>query len=75
MREIKKKKFIKLKSTKQVIFIKDLSRSHYQKKPNILMNQLKQRDAVLTSAKETNMQNENCFVYYKLDHTFKECSH
>ncbi len=29
------------------------------------MNQLKQRDAVLTSAKETNMQNENCFVYYK----------
>ncbi len=39
------------------------------------MNQLKQRDAVLTSAKETNMQNENCFVYYKLDHIFKECSH
>ncbi len=55
MREIKKKKFIKLKSTKQVIFAKDFSKSYYQKKPNILMNQLKQRDAVLTSAKETNM--------------------
>ncbi len=39
------------------------------------MNQLKQRDAILTSAKETNMQNENYFIYYKLDHTFKECSH
>ncbi len=39
------------------------------------MNQLKQRDAVLTSAKEINMQNENCFVYYKLNYIFKECSH
>ncbi len=39
------------------------------------MNQLKQRDAILISAKETNMQNENCFVYYKLDYIFKECSH
>ncbi len=39
------------------------------------MNQLKQRDTVLTSAKETNMQNENCFVYHKLDYIFKECSH
>ncbi len=39
------------------------------------MNQIKQRDAILTNAKETNILNENCFVYYKLDHTFKECSH
>ncbi len=38
------------------------------------MNPLKPRGAVLTSAKETNMQNENCFVYHKLDHIFKECS-
>ncbi len=75
MRKIKKKKLIKIKLIKQVIFVKDLFKLHYQKKPNILMNQLKQRDAVLTSAKETNMQNENCFIYYKLDHTFKECSH
>jgi len=29
MREIKKKKFIKLKSTKQVIFAKDVLKSHY----------------------------------------------
>ncbi len=75
MREIKKKKFIKLKLIKQVIFAKDLFKSHYQKKRDILMNQLKQRGAVLTSAKETNMQNKNCFVYYKLDHIFKECSY
>ncbi len=39
------------------------------------MNQLKQRDAVLTSAKEIDILDENCFVYYKLDHIFKECSH
>ncbi len=29
MREIKKKKFIKLKSTKQVIFAKNVLKSHY----------------------------------------------
>ncbi len=29
MREIKKKKFLKLKSTKQVIFTKDLFKSYY----------------------------------------------
>jgi len=29
MREIKKKKFIKLKLTKQVIFAEDLFKSHY----------------------------------------------
>ncbi len=29
MREIKKKKFIKLKSIKQVIFIKDVLKSYY----------------------------------------------
>ena len=73
MRELKKKKFIKLKSTKQVIFTENVLKSHYQKKSNIFMNQLKQRDAILTSAKETNMQNENCFVYHKLDHISKEC--
>ncbi len=38
------------------------------------MNPLKPRGAVLTSAKETNMQNENCFVYHKLGYIFKEYS-
>ncbi len=37
------------------------------------MNQLKQRDAVLTSVKEIDILNKNCFVYYKLDYVFKEC--
>ncbi len=36
------------------------------------MNQLKQRDAILTSVKEINILNENYFVYYKLDYIFKE---
>ncbi len=75
MKELKKKKSIKIKLIKQVIFVKDLFKPYYQKKSDILMNSLRQRDAVLTSAKETNMQNENYFVYYKLDHIFKECSH
>ncbi len=39
------------------------------------MNQLKQRDAILTSVKEINILNENCFVCYKLDYIFKECSY
>ncbi len=39
------------------------------------MNQLKQRDAILTSVKEINILNENCFVCYKLNHIFKECFH
>ncbi len=45
------------------------------KKADSLTNQIKQRDAILTNAKETNILNENCFVCYKPDHTFKECSH
>ena len=80
MRDIKKKKFIKLKLTKQIIFTEDVLKSHYQKKPDIFLNQLKQRDAILTSVKEIDILeidilNENCFVYYKLNHIFKECSH
>ena len=55
MKELKKKKLIKIKLTKQVIFAKDFFKSHYQKKYNILANQFKQRDAILFSAKETNM--------------------
>ncbi len=39
------------------------------------MNQLKQRAAVLTSVKEIDILNENCFVYYKFNHIFKECSY
>ncbi len=75
MKKLKKKKLIKIKLTKQVILTKDLFKSHYQKKSDILISQLKQRDAVLTSAKETNMQNENYFVYHKLNYIFKECFH
>ena len=75
MREIKKKKFIKLKPTKQVIFTENVLKPHYQKKINMFINQLKQRGAVLISAKEINILNENCFVYYKLDYIFKESFH
>ncbi len=74
MREIKKKEFIKLKSITQVIFTKDLHKSFYLKKSDLLTNLLKPRGANMTSTKKTNMQNKNCFIYYKSSHIFKECS-
>ena len=35
--------------------------------------QLKLRDAILTSVKEADILVESCFVYHKSDHSFKEC--
>ena len=36
-------------------------------------NQLKSRDAILTSVKEADILFESCFIYHKLNHSFKEC--
>jgi len=35
---------------------------------------LKLRDAILTSIKKADVLVETCFICYKLDHSFKECS-
>ncbi len=35
---------------------------------------LKSRDAILTSVKEADVLVEICFIYYKSDHSFRECS-
>jgi len=36
-------------------------------------DQLKSRDAILTSVKEVNILIRSCFIYHKLNHSFKEC--
>jgi len=36
-------------------------------------DQLKLRDAILTNVKKANVLVEICFIYYKSDHSFKEC--
>jgi len=36
-------------------------------------DQLKSRDAILTSVKEADVLVEICFIYHKSDHSFKEC--
>jgi len=36
-------------------------------------DQLKSRDAILTSVKEADILVEICFIYHKSDHSFKEC--
>jgi len=36
-------------------------------------DQLKSRDAILTNVKKANVLVEICFIYYKSDHSFKEC--
>ncbi len=36
-------------------------------------DQLKSRDAILTSVKEVNILVESCFICHKSDHSFKEC--
>ncbi len=36
-------------------------------------DQLKSRDAILTSVKEADILVESCFICHKSDHSFKEC--
>jgi len=36
-------------------------------------DQLKSRDAILTSVKEANILVESCFIYHKFNHSSKEC--
>jgi len=38
------------------------------------MNLSNLHDIILTSAKEMNLQNENCFICHKLNHISRECS-
>ncbi len=73
MNDIKKKKSLN-KVRKQIIFTDEHSRLFYKKIEVIVsVNQLKSRDATLTSVKDLNVQAEICFICHKLSHIFKEC--
>jgi hypothetical protein len=77
MQNIKEKNAInKVKIIKRVIFAEKISKFIFYRKIKAtkLMNLSNSHDAILTSMKEMNLQNENCFIYYKLDHISKECS-
>ncbi len=73
MNNIKEKKFM-IKIRKQVIFAEKWDSLNLYRKIKVIINQLKSRDATLTSVKETDLQTESCFIYHKSDHFFKECS-
>ncbi len=74
MNDIKKKKSLN-KVRKQIIFADEHSRLFYRKIEVIVsVNQLKSRDATLTSVKDLNVQAEICFTCHKLSHISRECS-
>ena len=74
MNDIKKKKFLN-KVRKQIIFADEHSRLFYRKIEVIIsVNQLKSRNATLTSVKDLNVQAEICFTCHKLSHISRECS-
>jgi hypothetical protein len=77
MQDIKEKNALnEVKVTKWVIFAEKISKFIFYKKIEAtkLMNLSNSCDVILTSAKETNLQNENCFICHKLDHISRECS-
>jgi len=66
----------KVRMTKQVIFAEKISKFIFYKKIKTTksMNLSNSHDAILTNAKDTDLQDKNCFTCYKLDHISKECS-
>jgi len=60
--------------------VNDLSKTIFHKATVVTQSvdhsksdQLKSRDAILTSIKKADVLVEICFIYHKLDHSFKEC--
>jgi hypothetical protein len=76
MKKIKDKEFMnKVRTSKQVISAEKLSKTFYKKiKATKSVNLSNSRDAILTSVKDTDLQDENCFICHKLDHISRECS-
>jgi hypothetical protein len=77
MQDIKEKNTInKVKIIKRVIFTEKISKFIFYRKIKAtkLMNLSNSHDVILTNAKETNLQNKNCFICHKLDHISRECS-
>ncbi len=75
MSDIKEKKFLN-KVKKQVIFAEkqDLLNLYKKIKVTTLVDHSKSCNAILTDVKDIDLQAEICFICYKSDHTFKECS-
>ncbi len=75
MNNIKEKKFL-IKVRKQVIFAEKWDSLNLYRKIEVttLVDYSKSRDVILTSVKNINLQAEICFICYKSNHTFKECS-
>ncbi len=77
MREIKEKESInKIRTTKQVIFAEELSKTIFYKSVEATrsVNHLKPCDVTLTNVKDTDLQTDNCFHYHKSDHISRKCS-
>jgi hypothetical protein len=76
MQDIKEKNAInKVKIIKRVIFAEKISKFIFYKKIKATksVNLSNSRDMILTSVKEMNLQNENCFICHKFNHISKEC--
>jgi len=75
MKKIKdKESMIKVRTTKQVIFIDEISKFFYRKIEVTRSVELSNScSAILTNVKDTDLQAENCFLCHKSDHISKEC--
>ncbi len=74
IQEIKNREaMIKVQTTKQIIFVEESVKATRRIIEMKMTDQLKSRDAVLTSVKENDLLIENCFLCHKSDHTSKEC--
>jgi hypothetical protein len=75
MKKIKDKELmIKVRTTKQVIFADEISKTFYRKiEVTRLVKVSNSHDAILTNVKDTDLQAENCFFCHKSDYIFKEC--
>ncbi len=74
IQEIKNREvIIKAWTTKQIIFAEKSIKATRRIIEMKMTDQFKSRDAVLTSVKENDLLNENCFLCHKFDHTSKEC--
>jgi len=77
MKKIKdKESVINIRMIKQVIFAEKISKFIFYKKIEIIrsINLSKSYNAILTNTKETDLQDENYFICYQLNHISKECS-
>jgi len=76
MRDIKDKNAVnKVKMIKRVIFAEKISKFTFYRKIEATksVNLSNSRDAILTSAKDTDLQDENCFICHKLNHISRKC--